>query len=71
MALPYDVVRVIEEAIPDRGRAEKVIRAIEEGLHAVRREARAQKEVLKAELKGFPGLRDVFGRRRAVFAYSG
>ena len=51
MALPYDVVRVIEEAIPDRERAEKVIRALEEGLGAVREEARAQKEVVKAEIK--------------------
>ncbi len=51
MALPYDVVRVIEEAIPDRKRAEKVIRALEEGLGAVREEARAQKEVVKAEIK--------------------
>ncbi len=51
MALPYDVVRVIEEAIPDRDRAEKVIRALEEGLGAVREEARAQKEVVKAEIK--------------------
>lgn len=31
--------------------AERVIRAIEEGLGAVREEARAQKEVVKAELK--------------------
>ena len=51
MALPYDVVKVIEEAIPDRERAEKVIRALEEGLGAVREEARAQKEVVKAEIK--------------------
>ncbi len=51
MALPYDVVRVIEEAIPDRDRAEKVIRALEEGLGAVREEAKAQKEVVKAEIK--------------------
>jgi len=51
MALPYDVVRVIEEAIPDRERAEKVIRALEEGLGAVREEAKAQKEVVKAEIK--------------------
>ncbi len=51
MALPYDVVKVIEEAIPDRDRAEKVIRALEEGLGAVREEARAQKEVVKAEIK--------------------
>jgi len=51
MALPYDVVKVIEEAVPDPERAEKVIRAIEEGLGAVREEARAQKEVIKAELK--------------------
>ncbi len=51
MALPYDVVKVIEEAIPDRERAEKVIRALEEGLGAVREEAKAQKEVVKAEIK--------------------
>ncbi len=51
MALPYDVVRAIEEAIPDRERAEKVIRALEEGLGAVREEAKAQKEVVKAEIK--------------------
>ena len=51
MALPYDVVRVIEEAIPDRDRAEKVIRALEEGLGAVREEAKAQKEVVKAEIE--------------------
>ena len=51
VALPYDVVRVIEEAIPDRERAERVIRALEEGLGAIREEARAQKEVIKAELK--------------------
>ena len=48
MALPYDVVRAIEEAIPDRDRTEKVIRALEEGLGAVREEAKAQKEVVKA-----------------------
>ncbi len=51
MALPYDVVKVIEEAIPDRERAERVIRAIEEGLGAIREEAKAQKEVVKAEVK--------------------
>ena len=51
MALPYDVVRAIEEAIPDRDRAERVIRALEEGLGAVREEAKAQKEVVKAEIK--------------------
>ncbi len=51
MPLPYDVVKAIEEAVPDREKAEKVIRAIEEGLGAVREEAKAQKEVVKAELK--------------------
>ncbi len=51
MALPYDVVRVIEEAIPDRERAEKVIRALEEGLGAVREQVHKEKEVAKAEIK--------------------
>ena len=51
VALPYDVVRVIEEAVPDRERAERVIRALEEGLGAIREEARAQKEVIKGEIK--------------------
>ena len=51
MALPYDVVRAIEEAIPDRDRAEKVIRALEEGLGAVREEVHKEKEVAKAEIK--------------------
>ncbi len=51
MALPYEVVKVIEEAVQDPEKAAKVIRAIEEGLGAVREEARAQKEVVKAELK--------------------
>ena len=37
--------------VPDRDRAEKVIRALEEGLGAVREEAKAQKEVVKAEIK--------------------
>ncbi len=51
MALPYEVVKVIEEAVQDPEKAAKVIRAIEEGLGAVREEAKAQKEVVKAELK--------------------
>ncbi len=34
-----------------REKAARVIRAIEEGLGAIREEARAQKEVVKAELK--------------------
>ena len=51
VALPYDVVKTIEEAVQDPEKAEKLIRAIEEGLGAVREEARAQKEVVKAELK--------------------
>ena len=51
MALPYEVVRVIEEAVQDPEKAARVIRAIEEGLGAIREEARAQKEVVKAELK--------------------
>ncbi len=51
MALPYEVVKVIEEAVQDPEKAAKVIRAIEEGLGVVREEAKAQKEVVKAELK--------------------
>ncbi len=51
MALPYEVVKVIEEAVQDPEKAAKVIRAIEEGLGVVREEAKAQKEVIKAELK--------------------
>ena len=51
MALPYEVVKVIEEAVQDPEKAAKVIRAIEEGLGAVREKAKAQKEVVKAELK--------------------
>ncbi len=50
-ALPYEVVKVIEEAVQDPEKAAKVIRAIEEGLGVVREEAKAQKEVVKAELK--------------------
>ena len=51
MALPYEVVKTIEEAVQDPEKAAKVIRAIEEGLGAIREEAKAQKEVVKAELK--------------------
>ena len=51
MALPYEVIRVIEEAVQDPEKAARVIRAIEEGLGAIRKEALAQKEVVKAELK--------------------
>ena len=51
MALPYEVIKVIEEAIQDKAKAEKVIRALEEGLGAIREEAKAQKQVVKAELK--------------------
>ena len=40
MALPYEVVKVIEEAVQDPEKAAKVIRAIEEGLGAVREEAK-------------------------------
>ncbi len=51
MALPYEVIKVIEEAVQDKAKAEKVIRALEEGLGAIREEAKAQKQVVKAELK--------------------
>ena len=51
MALPYDVVKTIEAAVQDPEKAEKVIRALEEGLGTIRKEALAQKEVVKAELK--------------------
>ena len=40
MALPYEVVKVIEEAVQDPEKAARVIRAIEEGLGAVREEAK-------------------------------
>jgi len=51
IALPYDVIKAIEEAVSDPKRAEKVIRAIEESLGTIREEARAQKEVVKAEVR--------------------
>ena len=51
MALPYEVVKVIEEAVQDRRRPPRSSGPFEEGLGAVREEARAQKEVVKAELK--------------------
>jgi len=51
MALPYDVIKAIEEAVSDPKKAERVIRAIEESLGAIREEARAQKEVVKAEVR--------------------
>ena len=51
MALPYDVIKAIEEAVSDPKKAERVIRAIEESLGTIREEARAQKEVVKAEVK--------------------
>ncbi len=51
VSIPYDVIKAIEEAVPDNERAEKVVKAIEQSLCAVQTKAKEQKVILKAEIK--------------------
>ena len=39
ISIPYDVIKAIEEAVPDNEKAEKVVKAIEQSLCAIRKEA--------------------------------
>ena len=50
VSLPYDVIKAIEEAIPRREQAEKVVRAIEQSLCAIRKEAQEREAVIKVQV---------------------
>ena len=51
VSLPYDVIKAIEEAIPQREQAEKVVRAIEQSLCAIRKEAQERETVVKVQVE--------------------
>ena len=51
VSLPYDVIKAIEEAVPDNERAEKVVRAIEQSLCAIRKEAQERETVVKVQVE--------------------
>ncbi len=51
VSLPYDVIKAIEEAIPQREQAEKVIKAIEQSLCAIRKEAQEREAVVKVQVE--------------------
>ena len=51
VSLPYDVIKAIEEAIPQKEQAEKVVRAIEQSLCAIRKEAQERETVVKVQVE--------------------
>ncbi len=51
VSLPYDVIKAIEDAIPQREQAEKVVRAIEQSLYAIRKEAQEREVVVKVQVE--------------------
>ncbi len=51
VSLPYDVMKAIEEAVPQKEQAEKVIRAIEQSLCAIRKEAQDRETVVKVQVE--------------------
>ena len=51
VSLPYDVIKAIEEAVPQKDQAEKVVRAIEQSLCAIRKEAQERETVVKVQVE--------------------
>ena len=51
VSLPYDVIKAIEDAVPQREQTEKVIRAIESSLCAIRKEAKDREALVKAQVE--------------------
>ena len=51
VSLPYDVIKAIEDAVPQSEQAEKVIRAIEQSLCAIRKEAQDREALVKAQVE--------------------
>ena len=51
VSLPYDVIKAIEDAVPQSEQAEKVIRAIESSLCAIRKEAQDREALVKAQVE--------------------
>ena len=51
VSLPYNVIKAIEDAVPQSEQAEKVIRAIEQSLCAIRKEAQDREAMVKAQVE--------------------
>ena len=51
VSLPYNVIKAIEDAVPQSEQAEKVIRAIEQSLCAIRKEAQDREALVKAQVE--------------------
>ena len=51
VSLPYDVIKAIEDAVPQREQAEKVVRAIEQSLCAIRKEAQEREALVKVQVE--------------------
>ena len=60
VSLPYDVIKAIEEAIPQKEQAEKVVKAIEQSLCAIKKEAQEREAVVRVQVERAvkEGLRD-------------